>query len=100
MDQSYRFANKFNSDQDLRLRLWKEGFHSELKHLPGLLDQEEESLKVYLKILYLLYFKAKEGKFSQLESAGSDVFELSAQVMNKYVLKNKELVSINASKQT
>jgi brefeldin A-inhibited guanine nucleotide-exchange protein len=52
LDAQYKFAKEFNSEVNLRFRLWKQGYMAELNHLPGLLDHEEESLKVYLSILF------------------------------------------------
>mmetsp|Transcript_20573 Transcript_20573/g.31355 ORF Transcript_20573/g.31355 Transcript_20573/m.31355 type:complete len:210 (+) Transcript_20573:3910-4539(+) len=52
LDSQYKLAKEFNSELKLRLKLWKDGYMSESNHLPGLLDIEEESLKVYLSILF------------------------------------------------
>lgn len=70
---------------------------SQLTHLPGLLAQEEESLKVYLSILFKQFFKEKDSH------SGNDVakplFALCSKVLKDYVLKHSELISIKTSKQ-
>ena len=45
----------------LRYKLWKDGFMSDLKQLPGLIKQEREGLTEYLAILFKLYHVNKEG---------------------------------------
>lgn len=69
---------------------------AELDHLPGLLAHEEESLKVYLSILFKQFFK---GRGSQLDDDSSKpLFALCSKVLKDYVLKHSELISINVSK--
>lgn len=76
---------------------------SHLDHLPGLLAQEEESLKVYLSILFKQYFKEKDQKAKPDAETGNDVakplFALCSKVLKDYVLKHSELMSIKSSKQ-
>lgn len=98
LDSQYKFAKEFNSEVTLRFRLWKGGYMGQLDHLPGLLAHEEESLKVYLSILFKQFFKERGGQ------AGNDVakplFALCSKVLKDYVLKHSELMSIKDSKQT
>lgn len=63
----------------------------ELKHLPGLLALEEESLKTYLNILFKQHFSTKN-------SDSKALFELSAKVLKDYVLTHNKLIQINNSK--
>lgn len=100
LDQQFKFAKEFNSEINLRYQLWKQGYMSQLKHLPGLLSLEEESLRVYLSIRFKQHF----GGFKQPASADEDdavskpLFALCSKVLKDYVLKHTELVSINTSK--
>ena len=52
LKKSYTFAKKFNSDKDLRMRLWREGF---MKQPPNLLKQESGSAATYVNILVRMY---------------------------------------------
>lgn len=67
-----------------------------LDHLPGLLAHEEESLKVYLSILFKQFYKGRQGQSS--EDVSVPLFALCTKVLKDYILKNSELVSINTSK--
>lgn len=49
---SYEFAQKFNDDYDLRVRLWNAGV---IERLPNLLKQESMSSAVFLNIMFRLY---------------------------------------------
>ena len=57
LKKSYSFAKKFNSDKDLRMRLWREGF---MKQPPNLLKQESGSAATYVSILVRMYFDEGE----------------------------------------
>ncbi|TIA76225.1 hypothetical protein E3P91_00163 [Wallemia ichthyophaga] len=52
LDESYRFANAFNNNQDLRMGLWKVGF---MKQLPNLLKQESSSASTLITLLIKMY---------------------------------------------
>lgn len=94
LDRSYRFAKEFNAELGLRLKLWNEGFMSELQQLPGLTAQERESISTYLKILFRMYFAPKEGQAG--EAAG--LFGLCSKVLKDYCLQQSELVAVMSSK--
>jgi brefeldin A-inhibited guanine nucleotide-exchange protein len=91
LDSVYKFSKEFNSEVNLRFKLWKSGYMQELDHLPGLLAHEEESLKVYLSILFK-QFHLKQSNVNK------PLFALCAKVLKDYNLKHSELISINASK--
>jgi brefeldin A-inhibited guanine nucleotide-exchange protein len=59
---SYSFSSNFNKQLELRSSLWKEGFISEMKELPGLLRQERESLKCLILVEYYRYQLAQNGQ--------------------------------------
>lgn len=52
LDESYRFAKRFNEDKDLRMDLWKVGF---MRVLPNLLRQESTSASTLVKVLMHMY---------------------------------------------
>jgi brefeldin A-inhibited guanine nucleotide-exchange protein len=52
LDDSWRFARKFNANKDLRMRLWKVGF---MKQLPNLLKQESSSAATLIDVLLRMY---------------------------------------------
>jgi brefeldin A-inhibited guanine nucleotide-exchange protein len=91
LDSVYKFSKEFNSEVNLRFKLWKSGYMQELDHLPGLLAHEEESLKVYLSILFK-QFHLKQSNVNK------PLFALCSKVLKDYNLKHSELISINASK--
>lgn len=69
VENSYRFAQTFNSQIILRYKLWKNGFMEEMRNLPGLLKQEKESLNVYLTLL-----------FKMLQEGEGDVSTITARI--------------------
>lgn len=52
LDNSYRFAKRFNADKELRMALWKVGF---MKQLPNLLKQESSSAATLVNVLQRMY---------------------------------------------
>lgn len=52
LDESYRFARKFNGDKELRMALWKVGF---MRDLPNLLRQESTSAATLVSVLLRMY---------------------------------------------
>lgn len=52
LDESYRFARKFNADKDLRMALWKVGF---MRDLPNLLRQESTSAATLVNVFLRMY---------------------------------------------
>ena len=97
LDSQYKFAKEFNSEVTLRFRLWKGGYMGQLDHLPGLLAHEEESLKVYLSILFKQFFKERGGQ--EGNDVAKPLFALCSKVLKDYVLKHSELISTREGKQ-
>ena len=56
LDESYRFARKFNADKELRMALWKVGF---MRDLPNLLRQESTSAATLVNVLLRMYNDAQ-----------------------------------------
>lgn len=52
LKKSFTFARRFNSDKELRMKLWREGF---MKQPPNLLKQESGSAATYVSILLRMY---------------------------------------------
>ena len=77
-------------------KLWKAGFNNQHYHLPGLLELEEEALKVYTSILFKQFFSSNQKADNQV---CKQLFGLCSKVLKDYVLKHSELVSLGSSKQ-
>lgn len=52
LKKSFTFARRFNSDKELRMKLWREGF---MRQPPNLLKQESGSAATYVSILLRMY---------------------------------------------
>ncbi|CCJ30170.1 unnamed protein product [Pneumocystis jirovecii] len=57
LENSWNFARQFNSDKQLRINLWKNGF---MKNLPNLLRQETNSVSVCFTSLFKIYFDTSD----------------------------------------
>ncbi|KAG4304811.1 hypothetical protein PORY_001864 [Pneumocystis oryctolagi] len=55
LENSWNFARQFNSDKQLRINLWKNGF---MKNLPNLLRQETNSVSICFTNLFKMYFNS------------------------------------------
>ena len=88
LDAQYKFAKEFNTEMNLRFKLQRQGFTTHDGQLPGMLAHEEQSLKVYLSILFKQFFKQGD--------SSKQLFELCSKVLKDYVLKQSELVSIKS----
>lgn len=69
LKKSYQFAKKFNSDKDLRMALWRQGF---MRQPPNLLKQESGSANTYVSILLRMYHdEGEERRSSRDETEGA-----------------------------
>lgn len=69
LKKSFLFAQKFNADKELRMRLWREGF---MKQPPNLLKQESGSAATYISILFRMFGDTspeRQGSKTDVESA-------------------------------
>ncbi|TPX47651.1 hypothetical protein SeMB42_g02638 [Synchytrium endobioticum] len=81
LEKSYRFAQKFNNDMDLRMALYKMGF---MKQLPNLLKQETTSVTSYLMILIKMYLDPSEEMAAIREDIEMRLIPLGYEVMCHY----------------
>ncbi|GAA6007006.1 hypothetical protein JCM10207_009168 [Rhodosporidiobolus poonsookiae] len=92
LDESYRFARKFNADKDLRMALWKVGF---MRDLPNLLRQESTSAATLVNVLLRMYTDSQT-EHVQKRSEVVDVFApLGLDVLANYVSLNPETQARN-----
>jgi len=57
LEESNQFAHQFNTNVELRMKLWKSGFMVEQEDLPGLISQEYKSLASIIYIRFMLFLK-------------------------------------------
>ncbi|GAA6038174.1 hypothetical protein JCM8097_005777 [Rhodosporidiobolus ruineniae] len=92
LDESYRFARKFNDDKDLRMALWKVGF---MRDLPNLLRQESTSAATLVNVLLRMYSNT-QSEHVQKRAEVVDVFApLGLDVLANYVSLNPETQARN-----
>ncbi|MCJ1421439.1 guanine nucleotide exchange protein for ADP-robosylation factor [Xylographa parallela] len=87
LKKSYSFAKKFNSDKDLRMRLWREGF---MKQPPNLLKQESGSAATYVSILVRMYFDEGEERRRNRAETEAALIPLCADIIHSYVILDEE----------
>ena len=92
LDDSYRFARKFNADKDLRMALWKVGF---MRDLPNLLRQESTSAATLVNVLLRMH-NDTQPEHVQKRKEVVDVFApLGLDVLSNYVSLNPETQARN-----
>ncbi|GAA5875344.1 hypothetical protein JCM3774_005784 [Rhodotorula dairenensis] len=92
LDESYRFARKFNADKDLRMALWKVGF---MRDLPNLLRQESTSAATLVNVLLRMHNDVQP-EAVQKRAEVIDVFvPLALDVLANYVSLNPETQARN-----
>jgi hypothetical protein len=87
VEQSYKFAFKFNSEYQLRIRLKSLGFMRDLRQLPRLIKQEILALTVLIKISWRVVVATgdmRDTLQSYIESTSRD-----------FVAKEKQLASVS-----
>jgi brefeldin A-inhibited guanine nucleotide-exchange protein len=81
LEQSFRFARKFNDDYNLRVRLWNSGI---IDRLPNLLKQESSSAAVYIGVTFRVYSDAKKITPKQKDAISSSLIPMCVSIVERY----------------
>lgn len=81
LNESYKFAKKFNDDYDLRVRLWNAGV---IERLPNLLKQESSSLAVYLNIMFRMYCDDDKTSTQTKKDILNSIIPLCTTIIERY----------------
>ncbi|EIM23122.1 Sec7-domain-containing protein [Wallemia mellicola CBS 633.66] len=81
LDESYRFANAFNNNQDLRMGLWKVGF---MKQLPNLLKQESSSASTLITLLIKMYKDTRQQHVDRREDISEALIPFGLSVIDGF----------------
>ncbi|KIW14127.1 hypothetical protein PV08_06908 [Exophiala spinifera] len=87
LKKSYQFAKKFNSDKDLRMALWRQGF---MRQPPNLLKQESGSANTYVSILLRMYHDEGEERRSSRDQTEGALIPLCADIIRSFILLDEE----------
>ncbi|KAJ3064891.1 guanine nucleotide exchange protein for ADP-robosylation factor [Podochytrium sp. JEL0797] len=80
-ERSYRFAEAFNRDVELRLTLFRMGF---MKQLPNLLKQECASVIAYISILFKMVMDTQMDRVEKREEVAGLLIPLCLQVLHNF----------------
>ncbi|KAG0150678.1 hypothetical protein CROQUDRAFT_651889 [Cronartium quercuum f. sp. fusiforme G11] len=94
IDNSYRFAKRFNADKDLRMGLWQVGF---MKQLPNLLKQESSSAVTLVQVLVRLYADSRPDHLEKRIETVDAFVPLGLDVIAGYVVLDPETQSRNVA---
>ncbi|KAI8617834.1 hypothetical protein BC830DRAFT_1239777 [Chytriomyces sp. MP71] len=94
-ERSYRFAEAFNKDTELRLALFKMGF---MKQLPNLLKQEVASISAYISILFKMIVDDQGDRLESRTEIAGKLIPLCHQVLYNFNtmepgIKNRNVVA-------
>ncbi|KNZ48298.1 hypothetical protein VP01_576g7 [Puccinia sorghi] len=92
VDNSYRFAKRFNADKELRMGLWKVGF---MKQLPNLLKQESCSAVTLIRVLLKLYNDQRPDHQAKREETIKALVPLALEIISGYVELDPETQARN-----
>ncbi|KAK4685511.1 brefeldin A-inhibited guanine nucleotide-exchange protein, partial [Tremellales sp. Uapishka_1] len=87
LDDSWRFARKFNADKDLRMKLWKVGF---MKQLPNLLKQESSSAATLINVLLRMYKDPREAHRATRSGVLDRLVPLGTEVIRDFIAIDAE----------
>ncbi|TXT13291.1 hypothetical protein VHUM_00658 [Vanrija humicola] len=87
LDDSWRFARKFNADKDLRMKLWKVGF---MKQLPNLLKQESSSAATLINVLLRMYRDPREAHQATRGGVLDRLVPLGTEVIRDFIAIDAE----------
>ncbi|KAI5798944.1 hypothetical protein EDC01DRAFT_613660 [Geopyxis carbonaria] len=87
LKKSFSFARRFNSDKELRMRLWREGF---MKQPPNLLKQESGSASTYVSILLRMFHDEKRERRESKDAIEAALIPLCVDIIRGYVVLEEE----------
>jgi brefeldin A-inhibited guanine nucleotide-exchange protein len=82
LKKSYHFARRFNSDLDLRTRLFKEGF---MRQPPNLLKQESGAAATYVAILLRMHHDTDPARAGSRAATTEALVPLCADILRSYL---------------
>ncbi|WVR06225.1 hypothetical protein IAU60_003255 [Kwoniella sp. DSM 27419] len=87
LDDSWRFARKFNADKELRMKLWKVGF---MKQLPNLLKQESSSAATLINVLLRMYRDPRDAHRATRSGVLDRLVPLATEVIKDFIALDPE----------
>ncbi|WVQ80563.1 hypothetical protein IAT38_002668 [Cryptococcus sp. DSM 104549] len=92
LDDSWRFARKFNADKDLRMKLWKVGF---MKQLPNLLKQESSSAATLINVLLRMYRDPRDAHRATRSGVVERLVPLATEITKDFIALDPETQTRN-----
>ncbi|KAF3767230.1 hypothetical protein M406DRAFT_79680 [Cryphonectria parasitica EP155] len=87
LKKSFLFAQRFNNDKELRMRLWREGF---MKQPPNLLKQESGSAATYISILFRMFADTDPRRAGSKGDVENALVPLCKSIIRSYVSLDEE----------
>nr|XP_019012604.1 guanine nucleotide exchange protein for ADP-robosylation factor [Kwoniella pini CBS 10737]OCF51385.1 guanine nucleotide exchange protein for ADP-robosylation factor [Kwoniella pini CBS 10737] len=87
LDDSWKFARKFNANKDLRMKLWKVGF---MKQLPNLLKQESSSAATLINVLLRMYRDPRDAHRATRNDVLKRLVPLATEIIKDFIALDSE----------
>lgn len=87
LKKSFLFAQRFNNDKELRMRLWREGF---MKQPPNLLKQESGSAATYIAILFRMFADTDPSRAGSKGDVENALVPLCKSIIRSYISLDEE----------
>lgn len=87
LKKSFLFAQRFNNDKELRMRLWREGF---MKQPPNLLKQESGSAATYIAILFRMFADTDPRRSESKTDVENALVPLCRSIIRSYIALDEE----------
>nr|ODN91502.1 guanine nucleotide exchange protein for ADP-robosylation factor [Cryptococcus depauperatus CBS 7855] len=87
LEDSWRFARKFNADKPLRMQLWKVGF---MKQLPNLLKQESSSAATLISVLLKMYRDSRDAHRASRDEVTERLVPLATEIIKDFISLDPE----------